>query len=172
MPAVKSRQTKLSLKNLFVLIYSKIALEIMWLLVNNMHTIISVTLFLILFFNFRANSRDLLIITSLVENEKLDMWSSKICIIIRSRRVKKASTISNFKSLHSQFHVFALFGINWHALSQSECRNYCMYTILNETGGFACAYTCETARSWQEEIKTLAQYKANISQTRFSPWLL
>ena len=39
----------------------------------NMNTLISVTLF----FNFRDNSRAFLIITSLVENDKLDMRFSK-----------------------------------------------------------------------------------------------
>ena len=45
----------------------------------------------------------------------------------------------NFKFLHSistfctQFQVFALFGINWHALSQSEWRNFFMYIITSVT---------------------------------------
>ena len=29
-----------------------------------------------------------------------------------------------------KFQLFALFGINWHALCQSECRNFCMYIII------------------------------------------
>ena len=58
------------------------------------------------------------------------MWSSQICIIICYQQVQKASIISNFKSLHSQFHIFALFGIKWHALSQSECRKYCITCIF------------------------------------------
>ena len=53
---------------------------------TNMNTLISVTLF----FNFRDNSRAFLIITSLVENDKLDMRFSKICIIICSQRVQNA----------------------------------------------------------------------------------
>ena len=110
-----------------MLIYSKIVWEIMWLLVNSMHTIISVTLF---FFFLTMNWCALLTITSLVENYKLDMWSSQICIIICYQQVRKASIISNFKSLHSQFHIFALFGIKWHALSQSECRKYCITCIF------------------------------------------
>ena len=52
------------------------------------------------------------------------MWSSIICIIIRSQQAQKAN-ISNFKSLHS-----ISFGINWHALSQSERRNYCTHIIM------------------------------------------
>ena len=106
-------------------IYSKIAREIMWLPVHNMHTIISVMLLI----NFRGNSHALFTITSLVGNDKLDMWSFKISIIIHSQRVQKASIILNFKSLYSQFHVFALFGINWHALGQSECSNYRAHII-------------------------------------------
>ena len=61
--------------------------------------------------------------------------ASKIGIIIHSQRVQK-SIIFNFKSLHSQFQIFplnfkffALFGINCHALGQSESRNYSMYII-------------------------------------------
>ncbi len=42
----------------------------------------------------------------------------------------------NFNFLHSistfctQFQLSALFGINWRALSQWACRNFCMYGIL------------------------------------------
>ena len=37
---------------------------------------------------------------------------------------------TNFVFLHSKkFQVFALFGINWHAFSQSAWRNFCMYII-------------------------------------------
>ena len=71
---------------------------------NNMHTIISVTLFClfvllisvaVFLFLFSWQSRVLLTISSMVENDKLDTWSSKI---IRSQRV-----INRF-----QFQIFAL----------------------------------------------------------------
>ena len=50
----------------------------MRLLVNNRHTIISVMLFLY----FRDNSHALLIITALVENDKLDVGSSKNYVLV------------------------------------------------------------------------------------------
>ena len=41
---------------------------------------------------------------------------------------------TNFVFLRSkEFHVFALFGINWHAQCQSECRNFGMYIIIWDT---------------------------------------
>ena len=84
-----------------MLIYSKLTREVMWLLVNDMHTIISVTLF----FNFRDNSRALLTITSLVENNKLDMWSSKIL------HNKKDSG-------------YSLLGLTWKSAQRRICLNH------------------------------------------------
>ena len=53
------------------------------------------------YFIFAICARVLLTITSLVEHYKLDMWSSKICIIIRSQIDKK--NVNRF-----QFQIFAL----------------------------------------------------------------
>ena len=53
------------------------------------------------------NSRALLTITSLVQDDKFDMH-----VIFQNLHNNSLSIIFNFKSLHSQFHVFALFEIN------------------------------------------------------------
>ena len=55
----------------------------------------------------------------------------------------------NFKSLHSLFHILALFGIHWHAFSQSECRNYCMRI-------------CETIYTWYSILYADKTFQRNM----------
>ena len=61
-----------------------------------------------------------------------------------------SALISSFCT--QEFQGFALFGINWHALSQSAWRNFFMYVITPETP--ACAKSLE-----EEQI----QFKRNLS---------
>ena len=61
----------------------------------------------------------------------------------------------NFNFLHSistfctQFQFSALFGINWRALSQWACWNFCMYIITKETG--AASVGNWNTRNWDNQ---------------------
>ena len=51
--------------------------------------------------------------------------------------------ISTFCTNFVFLQVFALFGINWHALSQSAWWNFCMYIIRYETSWWGPNFHCE-----------------------------
>ena len=87
----------------------------------------------------------------------------------------------NFTFLHSislfctQFHLFALnftflhwFGINWHALNQSECRNCCLYIITLEIIWLP-VLTSSNQRLWECVRRLLNFYTDTLND--FPSWL-
>ena len=70
--------------------------------------------------------------------------------------IKSWTTLPNF-TFSTQFHYFVLvklhwFGINWHVLNQSQCRNCCLYIIkrskknnifLTDLGSIRVVKTCD-----------------------------
>ena len=101
--------------------------KIVWLLVNNIHAKISRWL-------SKSNAR-------VLRNQgKFALWiaPSRACAWFENKRFDWPSVSYSFATFLSinlistfctQFQLSALFGINWHALSQSAWWNFCMYII-------------------------------------------